>query len=43
VPSAALLDDPSRYGIVVFVERLRRDLSAMVEPCRMEQALQATR
>jgi RES domain-containing protein len=43
VPSAALLDDPARYSIVVFVERLRRDLSAMVEPCRMEQLLQATR
>ena len=43
VPSAALLDDPARYGIVVFVERLRRDLTVMVEPCRMEQVLQAAR
>jgi RES domain-containing protein len=43
VPSAALLDDPSRYDIVVFVERLRRDVSLAVELCRMEQVLRATR
>jgi RES domain-containing protein len=43
VPSAALLDDPTRYSIVVFVERLRRDVSFAVEPCRMEEVLQATR
>lgn len=43
VPSAALLDDPSRYDIVVFVERLRRDVSFAVELCRMEHAIQASR
>jgi RES domain-containing protein len=43
VPSAALLDDPARFNVVVFVERLRRDLAVTVESCRMEHVFQAAR
>ena len=39
VPSAAVLDDPRRFAIVVFVERLRRDLLAAVETGRIEMVL----
>ena len=36
VPSAVVLDDPRRFAIVVFVERLRRDLMAAVQTGRLE-------
>ena len=39
VPSAVVLDDPRRFAIVVFVERLRRDLLAAVETGRLEMVL----
>ena len=39
VPSAVVLDDPRRFAIVVFVERLRRDLLAAVQTGRMEMVL----